>query len=129
MVMERVEMNKNTKIDVRKYEVWMADLNSDGSVQGGRRPVVIVSNNLHNKFSPTAIIVPTTGSKTKRPLPTHVDLIASETGFIKNSVMLCEQITSIDKERLKWKITDLPLNYHGIISKAVGVATSDVQVY
>jgi mRNA interferase MazF len=129
MVMERVEMNKNINVATTQYEVWLADLQADGSVQGGRRPVVILSNNLQNKFSPTVMVAPTTGSKTKRPLPTHVDLIASEIGFVKDSVLLCEQTTSINKHRLIKKLIDLPYEYQSKIAEAIRVAFAEIKVY
>jgi mRNA interferase MazF len=129
MVMERVEMNKNINVYTTQYEVWLADLQADGSVQGGRRPVVILSNNLQNKFSPTVMVAPTTGSKTKRPLPTHVELIASEIGFVKDSVLLCEQTTSINKHRLIKKLIDLPFEYQSKIAEAIRVAFAEIKVY
>jgi mRNA interferase MazF len=129
MVMERVNENKDIKIITTQYEVWLADLNGDGSVQGGRRPVVILSNNLQNKFSPTIMIAPTTSSKTKKPLPTHVELVASEIGFVKDSVLLCEQTTSINKNRLIKKLINLPYEYQGKIAEAIRVAFSEIQVY
>ncbi len=76
-----------------------------GSEQGGIRPVVIIQNDVGNKYSPTVIIAPITSRMNKTKLPTHVKINASEKfGLPKDSVVLLEQIRTIDKQRLKDKI-------------------------
>lgn len=86
--------------EVRRGAVYLADLGEyEGSVQGGTRPVVVLQNDVGNKFSPTTLVCPLT-SKTKKELPTHVTLPTS-VGLQKESVALCEQIRVIDKSKLK----------------------------
>ena len=76
-----------------------------GSEQGGLRPVVVIQNNVGNKYSPTIIIAPITSRTNKVDLPTHVKINASEKyGLPKDSVVLLEQIRTIDKQRIKDKI-------------------------
>lgn len=86
--------------DVKRGCVYLADLGEyDGSVQGGTRPVLVLQNDIGNRFSPTTLVCPLT-SKPKKQMPTHVTLPISA-GLQKESVALCEQIRVIDKTRLK----------------------------
>ncbi|WP_308161943.1 type II toxin-antitoxin system PemK/MazF family toxin [Bacillus sp. ISL-75] len=94
-------------MNVNKGDVYLADLGKGfESEQGGIRPVVIVSNHINNRYSPTVTIVPVTGQITKAKLPTHVEL-----GFLINqereSVVMVEQIKTISKKRLMQFITTL----------------------
>ena len=83
---------------VKRGEIYLADLNPVmGSEQGGVRPVVVIQNDLGNKFSPTIIVAAIT-SREKRPIPTHARLLANE--LPRNSYALLEQIRTIDKSRL-----------------------------
>ncbi len=93
-------------MNVKRGDLYYADLSPVlGSEQGGVRPVVIIQNDVGNKYSPTVIIAPITSQMNKTKLPTHVALSASnEYGLPKNSVVLLEQIRTIDKMRLKEKI-------------------------
>ena len=87
---------------VTKGQVLWVDLPDveSGSVQKGRRPVVVISNNKGNQFSPVILVAPLT-SKKKKHLPTHVDVFASETNGIKSdSTVLCEQLFTIDKNSI-----------------------------
>lgn len=87
---------------MRKGDIYLADLGEeDGSLQAGRRPVIVVSNNLANSHSPIITIIPST-SKDKKNLPTHVYIQGC--GLPKPSLVLAEQITSINKSRLIKKI-------------------------
>ena len=87
---------------VRRGEIYFADLSPVvGSEQGGLRPVLVIQNNTGNKFSPTISIVAITSQLTKSKIPTHVELGASTYGLPKDSVVLSEQIRTIDKRRLK----------------------------
>ena len=89
-----------TNSEVKRGFVYLADLGEyDGSVQGGTRPVVVLQNDIGNKFSPTTLVCPLT-SKSKKEMPTHVTLPRSA-GLEKESVALCEQIRVIDKTKLK----------------------------
>jgi mRNA interferase MazF len=90
---------------VRRGEIYYADLSPViGSEQGGVRPVLIVQNDIGNKYSPTVIIAAITSQINKGKLPTHVEIGASDYGLPKDSVILLEQIRTIDKKRLKEKI-------------------------
>ena len=84
---------------MKRYEIWMADLPSwdDSHVQGGYRPVIIVSNDTANAHSPVITVVPLTSKRTKNSLPTHV--LIREQGLTRDSLALCEQIISLDKTR------------------------------
>jgi mRNA interferase MazF len=86
-------------------DVFYADLNPVvGSEQGGIRPVLIIQNNVGNKYSPTVIVAAITSQVNKAKLPTHVEIVSSAYSLPKNSVVLCEQIRTIDKKRLREKL-------------------------
>lgn len=90
---------------VKRGEVYYADLSPvRGSEQGGQRPVVIIQNNIGNHFSPTVIVAAITAKMAKAKLPTHVEVGSSELGLLKDSVVLLEQIRTIDKSRLIQKL-------------------------
>lgn len=78
-----------------------------GSEQGGIRPVLIVQNDVGNRYSPTVIVLAVTGQINKTRLPTHVQVDAENTGLQKDSVVLAEQIRTLDKRRLREKIGSL----------------------
>lgn len=78
-----------------------------GSEQGGVRPVLVIQNDIGNRFSPTVIVAAITAQIQKAKLPTHVEIDAAENGFDRDSVILMEQIRTIDKQRLTDKITHL----------------------
>jgi mRNA interferase MazF len=93
---------------VKRGELYYADLSPVvGSEQGGIRPVLIVQNDVGNKYSPTVIAAAITSQLNKTRLPTHVDLQGQSHGLPKNSVVLLEQIRTLDKKRLKEKIGEL----------------------
>jgi mRNA interferase MazF len=93
---------------VKRGDVYFADLSPVvGSEQGGVRPVLIIQNNIGNRFSPTVIIAAITAQIQKAKLPTHVEIDAKKHGFDRDSVLLLEQIRTIDKQRLTDKITHL----------------------
>ena len=94
---------------IRRGELYYADLSPVvGSEQGGIRPVLVLQNNVGNLHSPTVIAAATTSRLNKAKLPTHVELRADEYGLPKDSVVLLEQIRTIDKRRLKQRIGVLP---------------------
>ena len=94
---------------IKRGEVYYADLNPVvGSEQGGIRPVVVLQNDVGNKFSPTIIAAATTSKLDKAKLPTHIELPKGSTTLPKNSLVLLEQIRTIDKSRIKEKIGELP---------------------
>lgn len=93
---------------VKRGELYYADLSPVvGSEQGGIRPVLVVQNNIGNKYSPTVIAAAITSKLNKAKLPTHIELSSKEYGLEKDSVVLLEQIRTIDKSRLKEKIGEL----------------------
>ncbi len=94
---------------IKRGELYYADLSPVvGSEQGGVRPILIVQNDTGNKYSPTIIAAAITSQLNKARLPTHIELCANEFGLIKNSVILLEQIRTLDKKRLKERIGELP---------------------
>lgn len=93
---------------VKRGDVYFADLSPVvGSEQGGVRPVLIIQNDIGNRFSPTVIVAAITAQIQKAKLPTHVEIDAERYGFERDSVILLEQIRTIDKQRLTDKITHL----------------------
>ena len=91
-------------------EVYRGDIfygripKEDGSVQGGTRPVVVLQNDIGNKYSPTVIVAAITSQINKAKLPTHVEISSEEYGLNRDSVVLLEQVRTLDKKRLKEKI-------------------------
>ncbi|MCI5997958.1 MAG: type II toxin-antitoxin system PemK/MazF family toxin [Peptoniphilaceae bacterium] len=89
---------------IKRGDIFYADLSPVvGSEQGGVRPVLVVQNDIGNKYSPTVIVAAITSQMNKVKLPTHVE-VSSEYGLPKNSVVLLEQIRTIDKKRLREKV-------------------------
>lgn len=98
-------------LDIKRGDLYYADLSPVvGSEQGGVRPVLIIQNNIGNKYSPTVIIAAITSQINKAKLPTHIEISANEYGLNKDSVILLEQIRTIDKKRLREKIGYLDEN-------------------
>ncbi|WP_027625185.1 type II toxin-antitoxin system PemK/MazF family toxin [Clostridium lundense] len=90
---------------VKRGDIFYADLSPVvGSEQGGVRPVIIIQNDVGNKYSPTVIVAAITSQINKAKLPTHVEISSEEYGLNKDSVVLLEQIRTLDKRRLKEKI-------------------------
>ena len=93
---------------IRRGDVYYADLRPViGSEQGGIRPVLIIQNDIGNRHSPTVICAAITSKMNKAKLPTHVELEASAYHMVKDSVILLEQLRTIDKKRLKDKVCHL----------------------
>ncbi len=92
--------------EIKRGELYYADLSPVvGSEQGGVRPVLIIQNDIGNKYSPTVIVAAITSQLTKAKIPTHIELSAQELmGLQKDSVILLEQLRTLDKRRLKEKI-------------------------
>lgn len=94
--------------EIKRGEIYFADLSPVvGSEQGGIRPVLIIQNDVGNKYSPTVIVAAITSQLSKAKIPTHVELSSAEYNLPKDSVVLLEQIRTIDKRRLKEKISQL----------------------
>ena len=90
---------------VKRGDIFYADLSPVvGSEQGGIRPVLVVQNDIGNKYSPTVIVAAITSQINKAKMPTHIELSGDEYGLSKDSVILMEQIRTVDKKRLKEKI-------------------------
>ena len=93
---------------MKRGDVFYADLRPVvGSEQGGVRPVLIVQNDVGNKYSPTVICAAITSKLNKAKLPTHIELSSEKYGLMKDSVILLEQLRTIDKQRLKDKVCHL----------------------
>ena len=96
-------------MDIKMGELYYADLSPVvGSEQGGVRPVLVVQNDIGNKYSPTIIAAAVTSKINKAKLPTHIELPCANYGLAKDSVILLEQIRTLDKRRLKERIGELP---------------------
>lgn len=94
---------------IKRGELYYADLSPVvGSEQGGVRPVLVVQNDVGNRHSPTIIAAAVTSQINKARLPTHIELKAVEYGLVKDSVVLLEQLRTLDKRRLKERIGELP---------------------
>ncbi len=98
-------------MEVVRGDIYYADLSPVvGSEQGGVRPVLVVQNDVGNKYSPTVIIAAITSQLTKAKLPTHIELNKEQFHLMKDSVVLLEQIRTLDKRRLKEKISSIDEN-------------------
>jgi mRNA interferase MazF len=108
---------------VKRGDVYFADLSPVvGSEQGGVRPVLIIQNDIGNRFSPTVIVAAITAQIQKAKLPTHVEIDAERYGFDRDSVILLEQIRTIDKQRLTDKITQLDENMMLKVNDALNIS-------
>lgn len=117
---------------IKRGEIYYAELNPViGSEQGGTRPVLIISNNTGNRYSPTVIIAAITSRQTKSKLPTHYDL-NGVSGLPADSIVLLEQIRTIDKKRLKERLARLDsLNMEAIATPlliSIGVKADKPQI-
>ncbi len=105
---------------IRRGEIYYADLSPVvGSEQGGVRPVLIIQNDIGNKYSPTVIVSAITSQLGKAKLPTHIELPADKYNLPKNSVALLEQIRTLDKRRLQEKVTTLSPEKMREVNKAL----------
>ena len=110
-------------MSVRRGDIYYADLSPViGSEQGGLRPVLIIQNDIGNKYSPTVIAAAITSKMSKTPLPTHIDIYAREVGLSKDSVVLLEQIRTLDKKRLKEKMGHLDDSMMSEVNAAIAVS-------
>jgi mRNA interferase MazF len=108
---------------VKRGEIYYADLSPVvGSEQGGLRPVLIVQNDTGNKHSPTVIAAAITSQINKARLPTHIELEAKSYGLTKDSVVLLEQIRTIDKRRLKERMGSLDERLMSQVDNAIAVS-------
>ncbi|MEG1426511.1 MAG: type II toxin-antitoxin system PemK/MazF family toxin [Oscillospiraceae bacterium] len=108
---------------IKRGDIYYADLSPVvGSEQGGVRPVLIVQNNVGNKYSPTVIAAAITSQKAKTNLPTHIELHAENSGLQKDSIVLLEQIRTIDKHRLKEKMGRLDEQSMTLVDEAIEIS-------
>ena len=108
---------------IKRGEIYYADLSPVvGSEQGGIRPVLIVQNDVGNRYSPTVIAAAITSQRDKTELPTHIKLDASFSGLAKDSIVLLEQVRTIDKQRLKEKMGTLDNRSMNMVNRALFVS-------
>jgi mRNA interferase MazF len=109
--------------NVKRGDIYYADLSPVvGSEQGGIRPVLIVQNNVGNKYSPTVIAAAITSQINKAKMPTHIEINAKSFGLTKDSVILMEQIRTLDKRRLKEKMGTLDETCMNRVDEALAVS-------
>lgn len=117
----KTESDEN--MSVRRGDIYYADLSPVvGSEQGGLRPVLIVQNDMGNRHSPTVIAAAITSRMGKAKLPTHIDIYADRVGLQKDSVVLLEQVRTIDKKRLREKMGHLDDELMGEVDRAISVS-------
>ncbi len=110
-------------MSIKRGDIYYADLSPVvGSEQGGLRPVLIVQNDVGNRYSPTVIAAAITSRMGKTKLPTHIDIHADRVGLTRDSVVLLEQIRTIDKKRLREKMGHLDEDMMGAVNDALGVS-------
>ena len=108
---------------VKRGDIYYADLSPVvGSEQGGMRPVLIIQNDVGNRYSPTVIAAAITSRLGKTKLPTHIDVHAERAGLSRDSVVLLEQLRTLDKRRLKEKMGHLDEDVMGEIDTAIAVS-------
>ena len=112
---------RNDMKDIKRNEIYYADLNPViGSEQGGVRPVLVIQNDTGNKYSPTTIVAAITSRQNKAKLPTHIEI--GEEVFEKDSVVLLEQIRTVDKSRLKEYVGKLDNRTMDKVNKAISIS-------
>lgn len=130
MTMERVQQhpkanNQPTKVhnNIRRGSIWIADISGvEGSIQGGsNRPVIVLQNEIGNRFAPTVIIAPLSSSTTKKKLPTHVE-VSTSNGILKESIALLEQVRVIDQWCLINEVTQLSDEMMLQVDKALAIS-------
>lgn len=108
---------------IRRGDIYYADLSPVvGSEQGGLRPVLIIQNDVGNKYSPTVIAAAITSRMSKTRLPTHIDIYASRAGLARDSVILLEQIRTLDKRRLRERMGHLDEEMMDRVNNAIAVS-------
>lgn len=116
-------ISESDNLNIKRGDIYYADLSPVvGSEQGGTRPVLIVQNNVGNKYSPTVIAAAITSQQFKTKLPTHISVDAAVCGLSKDSVVLLEQIRTLDKKRLREKMGNLPETDMTKIDRALSVS-------
>ena len=112
-----------TKLNVKRGDIFYADLSPVvGSEQGGIRPVIVIQNDIGNKYSPTVIVAAITSQINKAKLPTHVEISSEEYGLNRDSVVLLEQVRTLDKRRLKEYVGKLDNRIMDRVNKAISIS-------
>ena len=112
-----------TRMNIKRGEIYYADLSPViGSEQGGVRPVLIVQNDVGNRYSPTVIAAAITSQRDKTNLPTHIKVDADGCGLSKDSIVLLEQVRTIDKRRLKERMGSLDVDAMDMVDRALSVS-------
>lgn len=110
-------------MNIRRGDIFYADLRPVvGSEQGGIRPVLIIQNDIGNKHSPTVICAAITSKMNKAKLPTHIEIDASNYDIVRDSVILLEQLRTIDKQRLKDKVCHLDQDILAQVDRALQIS-------
>ena len=116
-------ISESDNLNIKRGDIFYADLSPVvGSEQGGVRPVLIVQNDVGNKYSPTVIAAAITSQQFKTRMPTHISVNASVCGLSKDSVVLLEQIRTLDKKRLREIMGNLPETDMNRIDDALSVS-------
>ncbi|MBQ7172083.1 MAG: type II toxin-antitoxin system PemK/MazF family toxin, partial [Clostridia bacterium] len=109
--------------NIHRGEIYYADLSPVvGSEQGGMRPVLIIQNDVGNRYSPTVIAAAITSRTEKARLPTHIGVPSRETGLSRDSVVLLEQIRTLDKRRLRERLGRLDERMMAEVERAISVS-------
>ncbi|MFV0439827.1 MAG: type II toxin-antitoxin system PemK/MazF family toxin [Lachnospirales bacterium] len=112
-------------MNIRRGDIFYADLSPViGSEQGGIRPVLVIQNDIGNKYSPTIICAAITSQINKAKLPTHIEISSDQYALVKDSVVLLEQLRTIDKSRLKEKICRLSERSMNKVNKGLLISLS-----
>lgn len=110
-------------MNIRRGDIFYADLRPVvGSEQGGIRPVLIIQNDVGNRHSPTVICAAITSKMNKAKLPTHIEIDASSYDIVRDSVILLEQLRTIDKQRLKDKVCHLDQDILSQVNRALKIS-------
>ena len=116
-------MSNHSNIPVKRGEIYYADLSPVvGSEQGGIRPVLIIQNDVGNRYSPTVIAAAITSQRDKAKLPTHIELSAQSCGLQKDSTVLLEQVRTIDKKRLRERMGEITPETMNSINSALSIS-------
>ncbi|MCF8011855.1 MAG: type II toxin-antitoxin system PemK/MazF family toxin [Clostridiales bacterium] len=116
-------------MNLRRGDVYYADLSPVvGSEQGGTRPVLVLQNNIGNQYSPTTIVAAITSQIAKAKLPTHVEMGPTDGGLNRNSVILLEQIRTIDKSRMLEKVTSLSEEMMEKVDQALEISVGIINI-
>lgn len=117
-------------MEIRRGDIFYADLSPVvGSEQGGVRPVLIIQNNVGNRYSPTIIAGAITSQLTKAKLPTHIEVRQGQFGLPKDSVILLEQLRTLDKRRLREKLGSLDRDTQRRVDKAILISLGFAETY